>query len=750
MSAALAACALISNSATAQPVDPFGGGTPPAPGPATPPRATTPATRIVDDPVVRAIRATNPTTPVELARAMQTMMMIARPDEAKKYLDELLKLIDDKDALVAIHKELSSAFFIRLSRYEPLLPEGLDLSKSVLDAAFKHARDPARMGDLVGKLNDPSVSVRGAAILELRRAAEAAIEPMVSVLADASRSDEHQAVRDALVQMGKPAIEPLIGVLEAADESLRIQAMDVLGRLAARDAVLFLLHPYLSDTSSAALRDAAQLALLRIVGQAPSPHEANVFMFRRAKSYFDGKPPRKPDISGAITLWSWDDEKRISVPRSYPAHTASLIVATRTAAQLHSLEPDNAEYRRLFLTSLLESAKLVGGLDRPLAQGETTAHGLAQVAGPAVVEDVLDHAMSTGHVAAAIAAAEVLGDTLTAADFGTDDGRRRPLTLALSHGDRRLRLAAAQAVLKIDPQEAFPGASHLVDTLGFLAGSAGEPRVLIGHPVAGQALNMVGLFNELGFEAEAAFDGRGTFKMAASNPDYQFVVVSDAIDFPPARELLQMIRRDPRTAKLPVALIAREERFKTMQRLASEFDLTEAYPIPFDVAGASYTTQQLLATMGPSVVSHSERTQQASAALDALIHLAENTQQYPFYDLLRQQSAVIKALAAPELSAKAANWLGLIGSPAAQRSLVDLASQSFLPIEQRQAAALAFDQAVKRKRLLLTTSEILLQYDRYNQSEVLDVETQELLGAVLDTIERKTAEEPPADEASPP
>jgi hypothetical protein len=39
--------------------------------------------------------------------------------------------------------------------------------------------------------------------------------------------------------------------------------------------------------------------------------------------------------------------------------------------------------------------------------------------------------------------------------------------------------------------------------------------------------------------------------------------------------------------------------------------------------------------------------------------------------------------------------------------------------------------------VLLTTSEIRQQYDQYNASETADAATQQVLGSILDTIEKK-------------
>jgi hypothetical protein len=48
---------------------------------------------------------------------------------------------------------------------------------------------------------------------------------------------------------------------------------------------------------------------------------------------------------------------------------------------------------------------------------------------------------------------------------------------------------------------------------------------------------------------------------------------------------------------------------------------------------------------------------------------------------------------------------------------------------------------VARHGTLLTSGEILLQYDRYNQSETQDRQTQLVLASILDSVEARAAAE---------
>jgi hypothetical protein len=98
---------------------------------------------------------------------------------------------------------------------------------------------------------------------------------------------------------------------------------------------------------------------------------------------------------------------------------------------------------------------------------------------------------------------------------------------------------------------------------------------------------------------------------------------------------------------------------------------------------------------------------------------------------------VIRALAVPGLTPKAARVLGLLGTARSQTALVDFASHFGRPIEDRQAAAAALAEAVKRRGPMLTRQQIRQQYDRYNASETQDAQTQAVLGSILDIIESR-------------
>lgn len=736
----------ISGGALAQ--DPFGtGSTPATPAPGTPgpaPPAAPGEFPGLDDPVVRTFYESNPTTADDLMVAIKAMMDYDREDAAKIYVQRLLTSGLDRDALAAVKKKFGSAVLIQMSQSPDMQPEGAQLAKAVFDAEQAAAEDVTRLNDLVKQLSNPSLGIRSSALSELRIARAGALPPMFKALADDARAAEHPYIRAALSRLELDDAQPLIGALGSPDAGLRIQVMGVLGRLRAKEAVPYLIQPSINPPGGAAEAAAARDALMRILGTTPSASEAQAYLRKQTMEYLGGMQPTHVAYDDTAILWHWDADKQTSVPQRYRADDAPRIAAARMAEALYRLDPSNTENLRLFLTCALEAAKMAGGLDRPLIHGPGTAYAAAASAGPAAVEDVLVWAMKDNRLGAALGAVEVLGDIGTAAFVDSNDGYPRPLGSALSHADRRLRVAAALAIAKLDPQHDYPGASRLPEALAFVAGTSAVPKVLVAEPRAERAQTVAGLATELGFEGETAFTGRQAIKQALIEPDYAFILISDAVDNCDANELYQMLRKDPRTARLPVGMMAREENLFRWQTSLEDDRFALAFPMPHDASGMAFFTRRLLERAGRMALDEKERYAQASQALDALITFAEKPAVYGFYDLARHEPQIERSLFTPGLTEKSARLLGVIGTPRAQRSLVNRASQNATDLAGRQAAAAAFAAAVAQRGTLLTTSEIEQQYDRYNQSRHLDADSQAVLGSILDAIEKRARDVKPA------
>ncbi len=415
-------------------------------------------------------------------------------------------------------------------------------------------------------------------------------------------------------------------------------------------------------------------------------------------------------------------------------------LAARLAQYAHQLAPPDARIRLLHVATMLEEESYRAGRGEPLPNDDGSAARRAAAFGPSVLEDVLQHALATDHPAAGTAAIEILSQIGSADQLLFAGPRPGPVALALTSPDRRLRLAAARAITQWAPKQPFPGAGQLIPTLAWFAQTRGTPRVLLAGPIAGDLRTIAGALAERKIDADVVALGSETTLSAVGSPDYLYAILDMQLTRPPVDLVVQQLRRDPRSAELPIGLMARDGLFPAAERLAQTYRGTLALPRPHRDEAIARQSEKLEALWGENAVDSDERIRQATDALEMLARWAKS--EAAWFELRKAEQAVLSALRTPSLLAQALEPAAMLGTPASQRELVRLASEEAVPLDVRSAAVERFGESVKKHGVLLTAAEIERQYNRYNQSADSPPETQKVLGAVLDVIEsrvKKTA-----------
>lgn len=684
------------------------------------------------DPVVLAVQGSGPQSPSELLETTEILLNLGRFDLAQQYLDQLLQAKIDDEGLAALQRQFGSVLFYRFLREPQLGPSGIQFAKAVLQAAYRLSHDSARIERLISQLEDPAAEVRQTVITDLQEADTAAIGPLLKVLVDPARTSIHRLAREILRALGKPATDPLLAVLDSRDPAFHRVVIELLGDLGASHAAESLIQLAIDSEVEPSWQQTARQSLRKIVGVIPRHREATLFLRRRIDHYWSGQSPTAPDHENLVRVWHWDRQQQQLTSSKVTTEIAAVSQAARLAQDLQALNPGDLEARQLHLMTHLAASKLVGGLDQPLSK-QVIAN--ARSFGLNMSERVLTEALQTNRPAAATAALEVLGQMGQADLLRSASAYPHPVVLALDDRDRNVRFAAAGAIMNIDSQNAYPGSSSLIKTLAHFVGATGGRQALVGFPNAKRAGDLAGSLQLLGFETEVAHTGNNLFQLASRLPDCEIILLSDALARPGASELIQTLRRDARTAEIPVGLMARWDNLAYVQAIAAGDALTLAISELHTPSGAQACVANLLSLRNSPVVSPQKRTQHAQMALSWLTKIVERTADYSFYDVLRWQDSIENAIYKPELSAQASRLLGLLGSPSNQRALVSFASQPTWPLALRQAAADGLRVAVNRRGILLTKREILQQYDRYNDSRELDHSTQAVLGSILDTLE---------------
>jgi len=693
--------------------------------------------RLSSDPAVRALLESNPSTPSELLTTIDILLDLKATDDAYTLVKRLVATKPDEQAWADLVEKFGSALFLRLALIDDLQPEGREASDAALAAVDRRARDPEKLAHLIDQLNDPSPAVRRGAMTRLVGGREAAVQALTSALVDPARQDQRPAIRTALTKFGREAPAPLRAIARSSQPAAQVEAIRTLAELGQSAAAVDLLAPALVAGVPEEVRDAAREALLTLIGRAPEADEAATTLARMARSDF-AEALYEPDPEATpVIQWRWDDGKSALSYEFVPA----LVVRTDRTADLAGdaarLAPRHREAVWMSLAARAEAEAYRVGIDQPAPTGPGTVAALLNEKDINVVEGLLGFSLAKSHTVAAAAAARALGEIGKSELLYRMQPQPSAMVEAARNGDRRLRYAALEAIIRWKPDRPYPGSSLVVEALGYFAGSFALPRAIVADARTAEVERQAGLLAELGFETDVATTERDVVADAISSPDYLFALIDYTLAGPTSGQLLQRLRRDNRTARLPIGIIASTEDLERARRLSRQTPLSAVIYQPVDAASLDFQFKRLLAVSGQRLVPPEERRQQARQAVEWLAQLAASPQQ--IYNLRRTEGAVSAAIRVADFGPSAAKVLGSLGTATSQKTLADVASQLVQPAETRKAAGQAFAASVARFGTLLTTGEIRLQYQRYNESEQQDQETQTLLASILDTIEARAA-----------
>lgn len=689
------------------------------------------------DAAVQAIVRSNPTEPADMARAVANLLRFERADLAKKYLDQLTQIPLEPEEQAQLGADVGSDVLTRLINSPELDGAGAEFGAAIQRAWRASLTDPLRLESLADKTTSENPQERYLAIVELRRGGLHGVQPLLAILANESRSDVHRFVREALVRFGSPAADPLVAALETSNPLLKQNVMRVLAQIKKANTARYM-YADARVAEDDAVRQTAQKAVQMLEGRVPPIHEAHRELLKMSRDFLKADRRVNVLVDGSAEGWLWDKQRnQLIFQKTHPVVIAAL-EAERLAREVTKLAPDDAEVQRWHEVCRLQAMKLINGLDKPFpenipplapsADGETDAtHWNA----------VLANALAQGAPAAATAAAELIAQLARADKVNEDllvqaDGRLAPLARALRHADHRVQLAAASAIVATGRTKGFAGAGALIGVLKPLANYSGIRRAVVADPRGARADQLAAQLTGQGLEASGFITGRAMYQAAVASGEHELALITYTIGQPDARRLIEHLRNDARTAQLPIGLIADPDDIFNAETLAGKFGMVHAFVRPRTNEAMQQRIDELLIGSGITYVSPVARTEQARVAISLLDELSRRPSPYDLRDI---EPALTNALYHEALAGGAAKALGQLNTHQAQRALVDFASQNSTPLESRKAAVSGFSDSLSRHGVLLTYDEIKVQTIRYDDSDGLERETQDLLWSILDALQ---------------
>ncbi len=664
----------------------------PAPDEAAPAEAET-------SPLARAPRNAD-----EYFDAILLMVRLSRPELAARYLDEFLSLEPDDETLLALREKHGTGTFLQLARITALQPQSQDLMDRLTRASLARINDPAYLDGVLDKLGG-SPREQAEAVDELKHLGSAAVPPLLQRMSDPESNVDRSLVIATLIQLGEPAVGPLLGAVRAPGERLPGDAIDALGYIATRDqALAHLWRPAFDAASPAGVQRSARTAISRLLFGDPE-RVARIPSFGigqrlrdAARAYFRGDAEWTMDEDGLVSLWVWDEAVGTVVEHRVTPTSASMYVGQQLARDAMAVEPSDAEGQALFLALALAGDRARAGWDQPMPTGPGTAHDLALIAGAETAERVLDLALTEQNAAAAIAATEVLGRIGTRHLLQRTGTEWPPLVRALDAPDTRVQFAAASTVMQLDPETSFGRTERVVEIFARELAGTSQPQSVIIDPNVDRASIVASLVGAIGFDSMIATTGQEGFQRAVTHPVGLAVVHLNSIRW----ELSQTVanfRADARTRNVPIAIYGPAGMQSAVQELMT------AQPVVYveeanNTRDLTRALRPMLAQISPAPLTSDQRDAQRAAAAYWLRHIAEG-HRTRLFDLRPAETALSSAVNEPALARDALIALGGVPTRAAQERLAESAVAPGFDLAIRETAALQLAFHIQRFGVLI-------------------------------------------------
>ena len=672
-------------------------------------------------------------TPAQQLSAIFTLLDLGETDVAQTLWknfsgDALAGDALEDDAKAALVHKFGAARFLNLARRNEAngLAGARSFAESCLQASAHRNSDPKRLTKLIGDLSNESAEIRRVARSDLAVSGDPGAVACLEALAKATDEKLRTELMLSLTKQ-RPGVEPmLIAALADGRGHFRRDVVELAGYLHLQNAVPWLAAIAAGGDSDPTIVTAAYAALAKMGLSSPSAEEARA-LIRNEIWRVETLPVQN---GGLANWWSWHHTTPpIAIPgpgklvsHQYPVATINKLANYRLASVLNAIGEPSEDDRQTMMIYWMETTDMRGAEDLDWDNYSTQ-----------ILSETLENSLQGDHLAAATICAAHLGRRADAAALQSMGGKRSALATALAHADQGLRFAALEAIMKIAPQQSFAGASGVPQALWHFAAGAGTPQAIAASSVFTRASDWAGQLRGLGYDATPVATGREALRSALASPRLELILVDSDINHPLVREVIYQLRSTPQTALMPIAVLSSLHNLPRARKIADQDPWLLAIPRPHDDAKMQAVVARL-GELGPKRRTAERRSEQAAAALGWIADLLETG--HPYDELLRNSKRVGQTLYSPELSAASLRLLAVLGTADSQRLLLDYLSAGTLPIEARRSAGGALGKSVERFGKLLTSAELLRQYDRYNASETAAPDTQDVLGKVLDLLEK--------------
>ncbi|MCL2624405.1 MAG: hypothetical protein FWD31_12145 [Planctomycetaceae bacterium] len=717
----------------------------PAPGPIVPrqpvsaPATTAPVSNVdeidtmdaltpVEEFLVNGAKA----SPTKLMESVELLYKLNKPALVRRLLRQFLSIEPLAEDCQQITKRINPAILGRIGNEADYQPEGRLVVRKIVEGAQSLNESRSAIEKEMQKLLSGTDREKEDAMRTILIGGETSMEFLLERLALSNDQNEVAETMSLLLAMGESARRALQESL-VTTTPLGMSAARLLTQLGRASDSRFLL-PMLFDNrlSDEDRREVAGMVQM-LSRNVPTPEAAAEILYSMALNYFRGKVPFMTDANNNVPLWILREGSELPKFVLVRDEDASRHFAEKYARYATCLDPQKPAYRQLWLVAFFDLKGAEMGSDNSITLDEDLLHLILNGLSVDDMESALRMAMQQDHPIAARVAAELLGEIDDVESVIYRHGSQSALVKAVGFSDRRVRFAALQSIMKLQPDRPYPGSSVLVQSVTYFTRATGKQRAVVVSPWIGDATSLAGLLEPHGYTSEVAVTGRQAMQLAIDSADTELMMLDLRTPGTSVEFLVQDMRADNRTHDVPIAVLSGGDQLPRAERATYGSKMAFAFPRPNDNESAKFVVENLLRESGVEHVPPHIRLAEARKSIQWVVELYQRPNIYRFENI---EQIAWDTLWEPELTMDTLQLVKLIPTANAQRMMTHIISTPAFSIETRQAALEAFEFNAEAYGVLIRGRVILDLYDMYNASGTEPISSQQARSRLLDVVER--------------
>lgn len=483
----------------------------------------------------------------QLAESIRDALRLKLDSDASSFLESIAQRQWDDAARRRAAQVISGADLLRATLDDSISAAAKAQAVELLAAQKRIDQAPERLAAAIAAVGSGDTERELPAMRTLLSGGIASIGPLALAAAEQTDPQRRDALLRVLARLGPDSVFAIESLAIYAPPAIRGGAVVALNRLKRDAALVHLCVAAHAADATAEERLFASEQLIAQFGKVPSLAETETLLVQQIDSLriAAGRLARS---SADGFVWSPDPQSNQPVPTPT---TEALAVQRRVVDHTRLL------YRLGNLSPVASMAAVTADLAYrfqvdPLALPDQMEE-LRQLWGDEMfsarsLSAIIGHTIEDDDLAAAVAAMSLVGPSITGDRYdllATGSAALAPLVAAAQHWVPQVRFEATTAILRLEPQSAFPGASIVVDRLNEMVALTRDPIALIVDTRVERESQIERLIASLGYRVEVANSVSGAIRQVALGGDLRLVISTSTLPDRSVLELVDGIRRHP-------------------------------------------------------------------------------------------------------------------------------------------------------------------------------------------------------------